>query len=106
MTNDQEYDMVAASLELSRRAYLFNKAVKNKVKPRDIVFPRFDVSILPTRWKERAEEEGIKSWKGLYLSLKKSKTRYRFLFDPGLFRGVSFSLRSEKSLVLIFPSIK
>jgi len=106
MTNEAEYDMVAASLELSRRAYLFNKAIKNKVKPRDIVYPKFDVSILPTRWKERAVEEGIRSWKGLYFSLKKSKTRYRFLFYPGSFRGVSFSLRSENSLVSIFPSFK
>ena len=101
MTNETEYDMVAASLELSRRAYLFNNAIKQKVKPRDIVYPKFDVSILPTRWKERARSEGIRSWKGLYLSLKKSKTRYRFLFDPGLFGGVSFSLRSHKSLMLV-----
>lgn len=106
MTNETEYDSIAASLELSRRAYLFNKAVKVKVKPRNIVYPKFDLSILPTRWKERAWSEGIKSWKGLYLSLKKSKTRYRFLFDPGLFGGISFSLRSEKSLLSIFPSFK
>jgi hypothetical protein len=101
MTNDGEYDSIAASLELSRRAYLFNKAIKNEVKPRNIVYPKFDFSTLPTRWKERAREEGIKSWKGLYLSLKKSKTRYRFLFDPGLFGGISFSLNSCKSLVII-----
>jgi len=101
MMNDEEYDSIAASLELSRRAYLFNKAVKSKVKPRGIVYPKFDASILPTRWKERAKEEGIKSWKGLYQSLKKSKTRYRFLFVLGLFKGISFSLRSDKSLVIL-----
>ena len=77
------------------------RSVKSKVKPRGIVYPKFDASILPTRWKERAKEEGIKSWKGLYQSLKKSKTRYRFLFVLGLFKGISFSLRSDKSLVIL-----
>ena len=101
MTNETEYDSVAASLELSRRAYLFNKAFKNKIRPRNIVYPKFDISILPTRWKERAKDEGVKSWKKLYLSLKKSKSRYRFLFDPGLFEGISLSLNSYKSLILI-----
>ena len=61
----------------------------------------FDVSILPTLWKERAMEEGIKSWKELYQSLKKSKTRYRFLFVLDIFKGISFSLNSYKSLVLV-----
>ena len=101
ITNEAEYDSIAASLELSRRAYLFNKAIRENRKPQGIVFPKFDVNALPTRWKERAKEECIKSWKKLYLSLKKSKTRYRFLFDPGLFRGISFSLFSDKSLVVI-----
>jgi hypothetical protein len=100
MTNETEYDSIAASLELSRRAYLFNKTIKEKVKPRNIVYPKFDLSILPTRWKERAKEEEIKSWKGLYLSLKKSRSSYRFLFDFNLFKGISFSLRSNKSLTL------
>ena len=101
MTNEAEYDSIAASLELSRRAYLFSKAIKSKVKPRGIVYPTFDVNALPTRWKERAKEEGIKSWKKLYLSLKKSKSRYRFLFDLDIFKGISFSLYSCKSLVLV-----
>jgi len=101
MTNEAECDSVAASLELSRRAYLFNKAIKESVKQRGIVYPAFDASALPTRWKERAKEEGIKSWKRLYLSLKKSKSRYRFLFDLDIFKGISFSLYSCKSLVLV-----
>jgi hypothetical protein len=101
MTNEAEYDSIAASLELSRRVYLFNKAIKDNVKPRGIIYPAFDVNALPTRWKERAKEEGIKSWKKLYLSLKKSKTRYRFLFALDIFKGISFSLFSCKSLVLV-----
>ena len=101
MTNASEYDSIAASLELSRRAYLFNKAIKLEMRPRGIVYPKFDVSILPTLWKERAMEEGIKSWKGLYQSLKKSKTRYRFLFVLDFFKGISLSLNSYKSLVLV-----
>jgi hypothetical protein len=101
MTNESEYDSIAASLELSRRAYLFNKAIKLEMRPRGIVYPKFDVSILPTLWKERAMEEGIKSWKELYQSLKKSKTRYRFLFVLDIFKGISFSLNSYKSLVLV-----
>lgn len=101
MTNETEYDSIAASLELSRRAYLFNKAIKEEVKPRGIAYPKFDACILPTRWKERAMEEGIKSWRGLYLSLKKSKSRYRFLFGLDIFKGISFSLFSDKSLVVI-----
>jgi hypothetical protein len=101
MTNDAEYDSVAASLELSRRAYLYNRAIKNNKKPRDIVYPKFDVNILPTRWKEKAKTQGIKSWKGLYASLKKSKIRYRFLFALNEFNGISLSLNSYKSLVMI-----
>lgn len=99
--HNEEYDSVAASLELSRRAYLFNRAIKQKVKPRDIVYPKFDVNILPTRWKEMVIDQGIRSWKKLYASLKKSKIRYRFLFDLENFQGISLSLNSYKSLVMI-----
>lgn len=100
--HDEEYDSIAASLELSRRAYLFNRAIKNKVKPlHGIVYPKFDVNILPTRWKEMVIDQGIKSWKKLYASLKKSKIRYRFLFDLEEFQGISLSLNSCKSLVMI-----
>jgi hypothetical protein len=102
MQNETEYDSIAASLELSRRAYVFNKAIKEKHKKiRNILFPIFNVSVLPTRWKERALDEGIKSWKELYYSLKKSKSRYRFLFVREKFKGISFSLNSNKSLVEI-----
>jgi len=101
MTNETEYDSIAASLELSRRAYLFTKAIKEEIKPRNIVYPKFNVSILPTPWKKMAVDQSIKSWKGLYLSLKKSKIRYRFLFALDKFKGISFSLKSDKSLVMI-----
>lgn len=99
--NETEYDSVAASLELSRRAYLFNKAIKLKQKPRDIIYPRFDVNILPTHWKEKAIQQGIKDWKKLYASLKKSKIRYRSLFALKDFQGISLSLNSRKSMVMI-----
>jgi hypothetical protein len=102
MLNESEYDSIAASIEISRRAYLCNRAIKFKQKPRNIIYPVFDASTLPTLWKKRAEEEDIKSWKGLYLSLKKSKSRYRFLFDSKSFRGISFSLNSCRSLVTVY----
>jgi IS605 OrfB family transposase len=99
LTNENEYDSVAASIELSRRAFLMS--LKKKVSFRSIIYPRFTKKNLPTRWKKMVEEKLIKSWKKLYNEIKKSKARYRFLFSLDNFKGDSFSLKSPKSLVWV-----
>jgi hypothetical protein len=99
MTNENDYDSVAASIELSRRAFLLNLSKKKSFH--SIIYPRFDKKNLPTRWKKMVEEKLIGTWKGLYDEIKKSGARYRFLFFLDEFKGVSFSLKSPRSLVWI-----
>lgn len=96
MMYEAEYDSVAASIEISRRANLMNCG-----QYKDIIYPRFNVSCIPTRWKEMVQSQGIDSWKKFYTFVKKSKIRYRFLFALKNFQGISFSLKSCKSLVMI-----
>jgi hypothetical protein len=101
MMNEAEYDSIAASLEISRRANKFNCAKKDNRKIQDIVFPRFNVSALPTQWKKMAKVESVTSWKELYRLIKKFKSRYRLLFSAKNFGGFSSSLKSYKSSVMI-----
>lgn len=108
INNPEEYDSVAASLELARRAYLFVKIYKEKVLPKqEIMYPEFNVDLIATHWKEMLLGKDqilndIKDWKELYyLFTKKSKSCYRFLFSLDSFQGNSFSSNSTKSMVTI-----
>lgn len=108
INNPEEYDSIAASLELARRGYLFFKIYKEKSLPKqEIMFPEFNVASIATRWKEMLLGKGytlndIKEWKELYyLFTKKSKSCYRFLFSLDSFQGNSFSSNSIKSMVTI-----
>jgi hypothetical protein len=95
MMHPTEYDSVAASIEISRRANLMNCG-----QYKDIIYPRFDVSCIPTL-EGNGTAQDVTSWKKLYTLLKKSKIRYRFLFDPKIFSGRFLRLKSKKSLVMI-----
>ena len=64
-------DMVAASIEIARRAY--NKFEKGWF------YPRFNISHLNEQWKQTLS--GVKSWKNLFLKVKESKLKYRFLLS-------------------------
>ena len=80
-----EYDSIAASLEIGRRGNLYirryvKKEHKKKVK---IVFPEFIVENLSDLWKEmiNSVDSAIGDWKSFYLLVKKSRHSYRFLFS-------------------------
>jgi hypothetical protein len=101
LNNPAEYDSIAASIEISRRAYLFVKMYIEQTKSiGNIVFPEFNIGFLNLHWKDRLGDtlNNIDSWKSLYLWFKKSKSSYRLLFSPEQRRD-SLSLSSHNSYV-------
>jgi len=83
--NPDDYDSVAASIELSRRAYLFHKIfIDTSMASKPIVFPEFNIDQISFQWKDRLSDipNNINSWKSLFEWTKKSKSSYRFLFSP------------------------
>ena len=112
ITNPTKPDMIAAALEIGRRANLFNRIyIKKQISPVDntgakvnVKFPEFNLSKLPTHWKEMVtNNEGLDSWISFCKHLKKSKCNYRFLFDDWVKTNCpsSFSLKSHKSDVCV-----
>jgi hypothetical protein len=102
--NPEEIDSIAASIEISRRANLFNKVYKEKtLEVQTIIYPEFNLDQLATRWKEMLKDNlnELKNWLDLYNVFKKSKTCYRFLFPKNDFSGNSFSFNSPNSMVFI-----
>ena len=75
-------DMVAASIEIARRAY--------KKFEKGWFYPRFNINHLNEQWKQTLS--GVKSWKDLFLKVKESKLKYRFLLSDyignAVFRGI------------------
>ena len=69
--NENTPDMVAASIEIARRAY--------KKFEKGWFYPRFDYDTLNERWKQTLGR--VKSWKDLYLKIKESRLKYRFLLS-------------------------
>jgi len=96
LMQSEEYDSIAAAMELSRRArqFLTNQSVTN--------FPEVDLKAITTRWKEMLGSEiDVFSWKNLYDWFKKrTKLSYRKLFRLQNFEGVSFRLKSVTSGVV------
>ena len=64
-------DMIAASIEIARRAY--------KKFEKGWFYPRFNVSRLNEQWKQTLS--GVKSWKDLFPKVKEAKMKYRFLLS-------------------------
>ena len=62
-------DMVAASIEIARRAY--------KKFEKGWFYPKFNVERLDEQWKQTLS--GVKTWKNLFLKVKEVKLKYRFL---------------------------
>lgn len=108
MTNENEPDMIAAAMEIGRRAYIFNRVYLVKDKPKEefsggIIFPELSTVPLPTRWKEMVESKGWKTWNPFFGYIKKSKLSYRFLFRDWLIanHGSCFRHKSRKSNVFL-----
>lgn len=99
--NEQEYDSIAAAIELARRGNLYlrryyyneNIDVKNKIIRINEILP----DNLMDRWKKKLDFSGkISSYKSLYDIIKKSAYSYRNLFQ---FKWFSFRMKSCKSSV-------
>ena len=71
-------DMVAASIEIARRAY--RKFQKGWIYPKIIKDQRIQ-QVLGNQWKEELRLDYM-SWKGLSGIIKKSKLKYRFQLQP------------------------
>ena len=64
-------DMVAASIEIARRAY--------KKFEKGWFYPKFNVERLDEQWKQTLS--GVKTWKNLFLKVKEAKLKYRVLLS-------------------------
>ena len=69
--NENTPDMVAASIEIARRAY--------KKFEKGWFYPKFNVETQDERWKQTLG--GVKTWKHLFLKVKEAKLKYRFLLS-------------------------
>jgi predicted transposase len=109
LTNEHDVDMIAASIEISRRGFLFyNHYVSKRIssvygEKVNIVYPEFNVSSLPTHWKEMVEnDDTLNSWKKLYYHLKKSKMSYRFTLKDWKQSKEFFRHKSRKSKIFLY----
>lgn len=69
--NPNTPDMVAASIEIARRAY--------KKFEKGWFFPRFNVETPNELWKQTLD--GVKTWKDLFRKVKEAGLKYRFLLS-------------------------
>ena len=71
-------DMVAASIEIARRAY--------KKFEKGWFYPKFNISHINERWKQTLC--GVKAWKDLFRKIKEAKLKYRFLLVDYVYNAV------------------
>ena len=90
--SDNTPDMVAASIEIARRAY--KKFEKGWFQPGFVSKQRL-MQVLGNQWKEELGQ-GYQSWKGLSGKIKESKLKYRFQLNP---LNAVFRKRNRKSYV-------
>jgi IS605 OrfB family transposase len=107
LLNPKETDSIAASLELSRRGYLYNKKYITKEISGDcgIMYPEFNLEELSTHWKEMIDScnTKLKTWKALKNHCNKNpKYSYRILFKDWCKTNPvkSFSLLNRRSKVI------
>ncbi|MBR4407453.1 MAG: hypothetical protein IKT27_03970 [Clostridia bacterium] len=85
--NENTPDMVAASIEIARRAY--------KKFEKGWFYPKFNVERLDEQWKQTLS--GVKTWKNLFLKVKESKLKYRFLLSDYIGNAV-LSIRYKQKM--------
>lgn len=106
LNNKDEFDSIAAAMELGRRGNLF---IRNYIKSKnkvDVVYPKFDIRSLMDQWKKKLNfDRNIKSWKELYNKIKETKQSYRFLFNEDKNLLSSFSLSSHNSYIKCYHLI-
>jgi predicted transposase len=100
--HEDEYDSVAAAIELSRRCHLFASYYVDRsiqeVKGNVVGIMRKLSRELMDRWKKKLGSKKLTTYKSLYLEIKKSEHRYRNLFHDEWF---SSRMKSEKSCVFV-----
>ena len=89
--NDTTPDMVASSIEVARRAY-------NKFK-KGHFYPLIQLNHLNEQWKQTLS--GLNSWKDMFVKIKKSKLKYRFLLLDYVQNAV-FSKTYIKSYITLY----
>lgn len=111
LQHHEETDAVAASLELSRRCYVYTQRflVKNKLFAKtNVIYPPFRRSELNERWNSILEQtKGKLGWISLHKQIKQMKlTSLRFLYQNFVFDEgwISFRPNSGKALVLLHQS--
>ena len=87
-------DMVAASIEIARRAY--------KKYEKNWFYPVFDIDCLDEQWKQTLA--GVKDWKSAFLKIKNSKVKYRVLLND-IIQNAVFSKFNRKSKVIIYSFV-
>lgn len=102
MQHEDEYDSVAAAIEISRRCHLFvsyyiDRSIQ-EVKGNVVGIMRKLSRELADRWKKKLGTKKLTTYKSLYLEIKKSGHWYRNLFHDEWF---SSRMKSEKSFVFI-----
>ncbi len=83
--NENTPDMVAASIEIARRAY--------KKYEKGWFYPKFNIQFLNEQWKQTLGS--VENWKELFSRIKESKLKYRFLLVDYVKNAV-FSKNYEK----------
>lgn len=100
--HENEYDSVAAAIELSRRCHLFVSYYIDRstqeVKGNVVGIMRKLSRNLVDRWKKKLGTKKLTTYKSLYLEIKKSGHWYRRLFHDEWF---SSRMKSEKSFVFV-----
>lgn len=100
--NEEDYDSIAAAIELSRRAYLFISYYvykdEKEVKGNIVGIMRKLPEVLVDRWKKKLGLKQFTTYKSLYSEIKKLKYSYRHLFD---YKSFYCRMKSNKSLVNI-----
>ena len=92
--NEVTPDMVAASIEIARRAY--------KKYEKNWFYPVFNIDCLDERWKQTLA--GVKNWKDAFLKIKNSKVKYRVLLND-IVQNAVFSKYNRKSKVIVYSFI-
>lgn len=102
--NENEYDSIAAAIELSRRGNLYLDIYyykcKAEIKGQIIRVNERISDDLADRWKKKLNYDGIfDTYKSLYDEIKRLKYSYRHLFQ---FNWFSLRLKSIKSLCYVY----
>jgi IS605 OrfB family transposase len=96
MLNYEDYDSIAAAIEIGRRGQL--KLLKQKY---EVLPTTLNLSQLSNQWKEEITVNGINSWREFYKFVQKSKPSYRSLFTRKQFTGNSFNLLCCNSCIYV-----